>query len=390
MKIQAWKLNRRLVLIPAVTVSLLSTFGFAQNSTLSGSYGFGGAVAQLDSNGDVGGALLGVMNIDVTGSVTGTLIVKPRNTDVQQARPVSLPFTGTYSPNPDGTGRLTIVSDLGDDFSGANLVVTDGGQGFFFLGGGSASLDTTLRGQGSSISGDLPIGMVLPGAKGAVSLKLSGGTAAGMTVYTAPATNGSGTGLCSDGSTGTWTESVVGMTIVINPTSIPGAWSGNYFFGANGALCGSGPFATRTGLVTGSIDSAGAVSLVLHDASADAINAIGRVMKGGDLNGSYAVQIKYEPFPAGTVGTMKFDGAGNVSASLTSVASGASGPATATLSGTYSLNPDGSGSITLKDASDRPGPAFAFALTDGGSQLLLLRTDNNAGFDVGFGTARLQ
>src|SRR5262249_5744842 len=108
------------------------------------------------------------------------------------------------------------------------------------------------------------------------------------------------------------------------------------------------------------------------------------------LNGSYAVQINYEPFPAGTVGLMKFDGAGNVAASFTSILSGGGGPGTATFSGTYNMNPDGSGAITLKDASGQSGPAFSFVLTDGGSQLLLMRTDNNARFDVAFGTARLQ
>lgn len=81
---------------------------------------------------------------------------------------------------------------------------------------------------------------------------------------------------------------------------------------------------------------------------------------------------------------MNFDGAGNVTIPLTTA--GVGNAAKGTFTGTYSVNPDGSGTISS------PGPSFFFVMTDGGSQLLLLRTDDNvdAKFNVSFGTARLQ
>ena len=75
---------------------------------------------------------------------------------------------------------------------------------------------------------------------------------------------------------------------------------------------------------------------------------------------------------------------------------------TTTYTGTSSLNPDGTGAINLKfrdgqiayeriaTGGEPSGPTFSFVMTDGGSQLLLLRTDGNATFDSVFGTAQLQ
>jgi hypothetical protein len=142
-------------------------------------------------------------------------------------------------------------------------------------------------------------------------------------------------------------------------------------------------------LVTGTVNPSGATNLVLHGTGA-VISGIGRAAQaGGSLNGSYGLQLNFAPFPAGAVGVMKFDGAGNVSISLTAVGPNST-PAVSTLSGTYSINPDGSGTINLKAPSGQPGPVYSFVITDGGSQLLLLRTDANPVFNVAFGTARLQ
>ena len=61
-----------------------------------------------------------------------------------------------------------------------------------------------------------------------------------------------------------------------------------------------------------------------------------------------------------------------------------------TLTGTYSLNPDGSGTITLIDPSGNPNQTFAIVSTDGGSGLLLVLTSGPPGSTVSSGTARLQ
>jgi hypothetical protein len=165
---------------------------------------------------------------------------------------------------------------------------------------------------------------------------------------------------------------------------------GNFFAAVFGTICGQPDFETLSGLVTGTLSPSGATSLILHGTGA-VISGIGRAAQAGaSLNGSYGLQLNFSPFPAGAVGVMKFDGAGNVSVSLTAVGGGNSTPGASTLSGTYSINPDGSGTINLKAPSGQAGPAYSFVITDGGSQLLLLRTDANPLFNVAFGTARLQ
>src|SRR5262249_55345318 len=102
------------------------------------------------------------------------------------------------------------------------------------------------------------------------------------------------------------------------------------------------------------------------------------------------------PVPSGTLGVIKFDGAGNAAFSFTSVAIGSDAngndggkpPVTkATLTGSYSVNSDGSGTIDLTASS---GGAFGFVVTDGGSGLLLLLTSAPNSNNVSFGTARQQ
>jgi len=372
----------RLVSVPALTLTLICA-GAAQSP--SGSYGFVAGVLQIDSNGDNGAAILGVMNFDGAGKMTGTATIKPRSTRDEDAQAGTSAFTGTYSTNPDGAGRVTLAFDLGITLTFA-MVTTDGGQGLQLLSTDCipCGADFPLRGTAQSLSGGLPISLFLQGASGSVTgnvpLSLSGVSSAdgGTTVYTAAAATGSGTAQCRDGDSGA-------CDTLPPPEGIAG------FRTSFGTVCSRANFNTLSGLVTGTVSPGGATSLVLHGTGA-VISGIGRPARGGgSLNGSYGVQLNYAPLPAGTIGVMKFDGAGSVAASLTSVGGANSSPGTATLTGTYSIKSDGSGTISLKAASDQAaGPAFAFVITDSGTQLLLLRTDNNAGFDVSFGTARLQ
>jgi hypothetical protein len=91
---------------------------------------------------------------------------------------------------------------------------------------------------------------------------------------------------------------------------------------------------------------------------------------------------------------MSFDGAGNAAVSFTSVGVG-NDPnqppvSSGTLTGTHSINPDGSDTINLAAAAGQSGNStYAFVIIDGGSGLLLMLTDGT-GHDVSFGTARLQ
>jgi hypothetical protein len=84
-----------------------------------------------------------------------------------------------------------------------------------------------------------------------------------------------------------------------------------------------------------------------------------------------------------------FDGAGNVTLSGTSV-----GPdlslESKTLFGTYSVNPDGTGTITVPpQLGSLMGQTYVFVIAEGHSGLLVLQT-HRSGDGVVYGTGRLQ
>jgi len=392
----------RLASVLFLTLTLLCAFVYfapadilravaAQSPSPSGTFGFVAGVSQIDSNGSNGGAFLGVLTFDGAGNVTGIATIKPRNTNSQNAQAITSNVTGTYSGNSDGTGALSLAFDIGLSAT-LSMVTTDGGQGFQFLDTdcNPCGADAPFQGQALSLSGGLPIALFLQGTTGNIPLTLSGVNSAGggAIVYTAAAATGSGTAQCQDGSKGTWTASVPTLTVALNGDG--SSVHGNFFAAVFGTICGQPDFETLSGLVTGTINPNGATSVVLHGNGSVSSGIARAAQAGGSLNGSYGLQLNFQPFPAGVVGVMKFDGAGNVSVSLTAVGVPNTGPVTSTFTGTYSLNPDGSGTIDLQAPSGQPGPSYSFVLTDGGSQLLLLRTDANPVFDVAFGTARLQ
>jgi hypothetical protein len=127
---------------------------------------------------------------------------------------------------------------------------------------------------------------------------------------------------------------------------------------------------------------------------------IARATKGGtaSLSGSYGFQLNTSPLPSSSVGVLKFDGAGNATITYTQVGTSndlalkAAPSANATMSGTYTINPDATGTIALKSTSDASVVlGLAFAVTDGGSGLLLMRTEaNTPNGNTSFGSARLQ
>lgn len=404
----------RLVSVPVLTLTLLCSFAYfapadrlravaAQSASPSGSFGFLVNASQTDSAGGNGGALLGLMNFDGAGNVSGSYTLQSRG---QGDQTLTGSFTGTTSSNPDGSGSVTLALDAGLTVTFA-MVVTDGGQGFQLmstscpgcnLGGGVVP----LRGTPQSLTGTLPIGLVIDGASGNIPLTLSGVSplnTGGATVYTATVATGSGTLQCPDGSAGNWTASVPALTVALNPdipylaTNGGGGVSGNFLLAVFINGCGNADFETRNGLVTGNVSPGGATSLNLH-ASPGVISGIARAVGSGSLSGSYGFQLNSSPFPAGTIGVVNFDGAGKVAVSLTSVGEkggGQSSVSTANLSGTYSVKPDGSGTINLPAAPGQSANAtFAFTITDGGSGLLLLQTSGAPGGNLVFGTARQQ
>jgi len=113
-------------------------------------------------------------------------------------------------------------------------------------------------------------------------------------------------------------------------------------------------------------------------------------VRAGFLNGSYGVQLtKSAPTQGTSLQVVSFDGAGNVTASGTFVDPGPT-VASGTLTGTYSVNPDGTGTITFPpQAGSLMGQTWAFLITGGHSGLLALQT-NRAGDGTLSGIGRLQ
>ncbi len=123
------------------------------------------------------------------------------------------------------------------------------------------------------------------------------------------------------------------------------------------------------------------------------LSAQATTFSNASLKGSYSfltilwtTNVNTSPF--GMVGVMTFDGAGNVTGSYTSVTGGVA--QTGTLGGTYSLNSNGTGTITLTTGSTAQ---FAITLDSTaakvahGVQLLQTNDSNN---EIVSGTAVLQ
>jgi hypothetical protein len=266
----------RVVSVSVLALTLLCSAA-GQSMPPSGSFGFllNASFTNPFTNSGVG--ILGVMNFDGAGNVTGTYTFAMGGNNMQATQTITGNLTGTYSSSPDGTGSVTIALDFGITPTFA-IVITDGGQG--------------------------------------LQLAL---------------------------------------------TSCPG-----------GSTC---------------------------DISGALVSGFARAAHAGSPNGSYGFQFNTSPAPGANMGVISFDGAGNAAVSFTNVGV-ANSPggmpvnqapvSKGTGTGTYSVNPDGSGTINFAPPPGQSaGTAFAFVIVDGGSGALVLRT-SGTGSNVLLGTARLQ
>ena len=111
------------------------------------------------------------------------------------------------------------------------------------------------------------------------------------------------------------------------------------------------------------------------------------------LMGSYGLTLTDLSTPVANLGVLTFDGAGNATASLTNVKPDPGPNATTVqvkpvqLTGTYTVNPDGTGAVTLP-ISGSGAFVISFVMTDGGSNLMLAVSGGDP--DVVTGTARRQ
>ncbi len=114
----------------------------------------------------------------------------------------------------------------------------------------------------------------------------------------------------------------------------------------------------------------------------------------GSFTGSYGFLVnKWTSDPnsgaSAVIGVLTADGSGSVSGSFTSYNSNSGTPLqTGTVVGTYSINPDCRGSMSLTtDTGDTP--QLVMVITDAGSNAQLMQT-NNSPNSVQTGTARRQ
>lgn len=114
-----------LVFVPVLTLTLMCSSAYAQSAPPSGTFGFVAAANQMDSAGQNGGALAGILNFDGAGNVSGNAVLKSRSPN-GGAAPVTTAITGTYTSNPDGTISTTLSFDIGFSATFA-MVPTDGG-----------------------------------------------------------------------------------------------------------------------------------------------------------------------------------------------------------------------------------------------------------------------
>ncbi len=342
---------------------------------------------------NTGAAILGVANLDGAGNVSGSYRLQLGSNGTQPGQGANGTFTGTYSTNADGTGTLTSTFDQGFGITFAT-VITEGGQGMrlvatdatFGLGGGS----NVLRGPGQTITGNFSLAPLL-GSPGDLPLSLT--STNGNGVYTATSGGARGTVQCGDGTTQNWTANVVNATVLAlrNDSTI----SGDYLMVLSIQGCGdSGPHLEKvSGQVTGNVVQ-NAINVVILHGNGLFITGTARAIQTSSLNGSYGYHLDGSPLPSENNGVLKFDGAGNVTMSLTLVGSPGNSdtlPVTnGSLAGNYTIDSDGSGTINLSPASDQPPTlTLKMVITDRGSTILLLRT-NGAGQNIVFGTARLQ
>lgn len=361
-------------------LALVASLAPAQTIAPSGTYGFLIKANQLDSAGDNGGALIGILTLDSAGNVKGTYTSQGRDPFDASSASESGTFTGKYTGNPDGSGTFAIEFDEGFTLTLA-AVPTDGGQGLELISPVDGLGNFVLRGTAQTLTGNLATGF----GNSNIAVTLSGVTAPGTTVFTAAPATTSGRTTCPNGAMGDWTLSIPSLTVITNGGANV---AGNYLMGQFRTVCGEPEFETLSGLVTGSFGPGGALVLTLRNPGFS-VSGSARTARGGSLNGSYGFQFEFAPYPSGTIGTMKFDSEGNVTASFINSQLREFG--TGTRTGKYSLNADGTGKISLNTPAGQPGgPTYAIVLVDGGTGFYLLQTGANPQGSVVFGTARQQ
>ena len=386
----------------ALTLTLISSLSFAQGSTPAPSYGFLVHVAFNDPADKAGAAVIGVLNLDGAGGVSGPYTIEFGSNSGNTSQGGSGTLNGAYTTNPDGTGTLTITLPEVNATLTFATVLTDGGQGMQLLstqGAGNANNlgggVFPMSGSALALTGTVPLGLLANGnfSGGSIPVSLKGtlDTNTGTVLYTATG-SGTGTTTCFDGSSSPFTATVSAFSAVVylNPGATPGGATGDYLLAVNVNACGGPDMASLSGIVSGNFAPNGAGNLLLHG-NGVLLSGIARAGQMSAITGPYGYQFESSGFPGGNVGVMNFDGAGNLTVSFTSVGTPGTSlilpTSTGARNGTYTLKGDGTGTIALTPpAGSTANPAtYSFVITDNGAQLLILRTDSVASPSIIYG-----
>lgn len=191
--------------------------------------------------------------------------------------------------------------------------------------------------------------------------------------------------------------------ITINDTVLTGTMTGTYFGNPDGSNTvrltrDVGGTLTATMAVT---DGGAGIQLLVTGGGlmspGQVFTGTGRYQSalGATPAGSYGFTLHQWPDannePLGILGVFDLDGAGNVIGTVTVVGPDAGpAPITSGFTGTYSINPDSTGILSL-NLDIGVSVTFGIVVTDGGAGILMLEIDGSGGLGaVTSGIARLQ
>lgn len=370
--------------LTCLAACIAATPAASAQPTLSGSYGFIAVVNEIDSGGESGGAILGVMKFDGSGGLSGTYIIKERTGETQEPKPLTGAFTGSYDLKSNGTATATMDFDFGENIK-INIALADGGQTLYVTdapgstaGTGNTGFNLNFFGAVNSpgrLTANLPASLLIPGATGTIPASLSATqTDAGLVYTLATPATASGSATCPDGSPGKWTVSIPVITAVVQGERLV---SGNFLLSRRITRCDQDDTGTVTGYATGGPNAQGDNYVFTLRVTGNAIIGYGKAIGDtpADPNGAYAMQTTGSPFPAASVGAIVFDGAGAITSAVLSNAGGSNPSA-----GTYAGNGDGTGTMTMTFTNNPNAvPAtFAYIAVDNGAGFLMLRTSGGA------------
>lgn len=350
------------------------------NASLSGPYGF--SLNGSDLSGSVASpfTIIGVSTYDGAGGFHEVGTTNAGGTVTQDT------WTGTYSVNPDCTVTLTGVSDTsGATWHDADIIV-EGGQELLAIGTDPQQMLYGVRQpvlasgcSNASLKGSYGFSFIGSDVSGPASVPLA---IVGVATY-----DGAG-GLHEVGSSN------------FNGSSGQDTWTGSYTVNPDCSvtLMGASDSTDMTWHDTDVLVDGGQEILTIGTDTSEVLYGVEDPAPAGgcsnaSLSGSYGFSVSGwaltgpdgtplpGPIPATAAGANTADGAGGERGAETDSFGGIVVPATST--GTYSVNADCTGTATL-NLSGGQSRQLAFAVVDGGSELLFIGTDPSA---VVLGTA---